>query len=160
MQDPFRFLEEFEGKANRLQEQLEQSQAALAESSSEVSSSDGAVTVTVAGGGSIRSLDLTPKAMELGRTKLASTIMETIHKAQAQAARDVQESMRPLLGEGEAMSFLTEQVEAGIARMQPDEDPQGDQPRSAAGRAGNDVKQEDNLDDWDWEQQRKRGGRA
>lgn len=93
-----------------MQEQLEQSQEAMANARGEVTSEDGTVTVAVAGGGSFQSIDLTPKSLELGHTKLASTITATIHKAQSEAARAVQESMRPLLGDGDAMSFLGEQV--------------------------------------------------
>lgn len=151
--DPYQFLEDFERKASEMQQQLEQSQEAMANARSEASSDDGTVTVTVAGGGSIQSIDLTPKALELGHTKLASTIMSTIHKAQAQAAREVQESMRPLLGDGDAMSFLGEQVEAGIARLQPEEESE------QAPRRGNAPEMDIEPDDYDDWNQRRRGGR-
>lgn len=155
--DPYQFLEDFERKASQMQEQLEQSQEAMANARSEATSEDGTVTVTVAGGGSIQSIDLTPKSLELGHTKLASTIMATIHQAQSEAARAVQESMRPLLGDGDAMSFLGDQVEAGIAKLQPDSEE--DESESAASRRGTapefDVEPDD-YDDWN---QRRRGGR-
>ncbi len=154
--DPYQFLEDFERKASEMQQQLEQSQEAMANARSEASSDDGTVTVAVAGGGSIQSIDLTPKSLELGHTKLASTIMATIHKAQAQAARELQESMRPLLGDGDAMSFLGEQVEAGIARLQPEDDDPGDSP---ARRQGNAPEMDVAVDDYDDWNQRRRGGR-
>ncbi|RCW45075.1 DNA-binding protein YbaB [Halopolyspora algeriensis] len=148
--DPYQFLADFENKTTRMQQQLERSQEALAGASSRATSDDGTVTVTVAGGGSIESLELGPKAMELGHTKLASTIMATIRRAQQQAAREVQESMRPLLGDGEAMNFLGEQVEAGIARLQPDEEESGQDTGSRRESVSEmDLGHDDGDDDWD-----------
>ncbi|MDR7301013.1 YbaB/EbfC family nucleoid-associated protein [Haloactinomyces albus] len=156
--DPYKFLEDFENKAGQMQQQLEQSQEAFANARSRASSDDGSVTVAVAGGGSIESLDLGPKAMELGHTKLASTIMATIRKAQEQAAREVQESMRPLLGDGAAMSFLNEQVEAGIARLQPDEEESAGTGSRRGEAPEMDLGRNDWDDDWDGGDRRRFGG--
>ncbi|MBA8825369.1 DNA-binding protein YbaB [Saccharopolyspora lacisalsi] len=151
--DPYQYLADFESKANQMQEQLEQSQEAFSNARGEASSSDGSVTVTVAGGGGIESIDLTARSLELGHTKLASTIMETIRQAQSQAARQVEESMKPLLGDGEAMNFLSEQVEASIARMQPDDEDSA----ASGGRPGSaDEAEPDEYDEW--QQRRRRGG--
>lgn len=148
--DPYRFLEDFERRTNQVQEQLEQSQEALAGARSEATSPDGAVSVTVAGGGSIESLKLSPNAMRQGHDELGRAIIETIRTAQAQAARAVQESMRPLLGDGEAMSFLTEQVEAGIAQR----NAAGEAPSSPRRSGVEDIELDDDFDDWE-----PRGGR-
>ncbi len=96
--DPYQYLAGFESKANRMQEQLEQSQEAFSNARGEASSSDGSVTVTVAGGGGIESIDLTARSLELGHTKLASTIMETIRQAQSQAAPGRGEHETPARG--------------------------------------------------------------
>ena len=109
------------------------------------------MTVVVAGGGSIESLELGPKSTQLGHEALGRLIIETIRTAQAQAARAVQESMRPLLGDGEAMSFLTEQVEAGIARADAAGEPR--EPRRPAVQ-DMDLGDYDEFDDWN-----QRGGR-
>ncbi len=61
--------------------------------------------------------------------------------------------MRPLLGEGEAMNFLSEQVEASIARMQPDEEDSA----ASGGQSGSaDEAEPDEYDEW--QQRRRRGG--
>ncbi|WP_187352048.1 YbaB/EbfC family nucleoid-associated protein [Allosaccharopolyspora coralli] len=151
--DPHKFLADFERKSEQMQQQLAESQEQLASARSEVTSSDGTVTVTVAGGGGIESLTLSPKATQLAHTVLADRIMDTIRQAQVEAARSVQESMRPLLGDGEGMDFLTEQVDQGIARMQRSEHAPGTEPRRSAVE-DIELDWDDDEDDWD-----ERGGR-
>jgi DNA-binding protein YbaB len=119
MTDPHQYVANFEQQLQRVQQQADAIQAAFRESRTEVRSPDGAVTVTVASGGRIESLQLTPKAVDLGHTALGRTIMETIRRAQVEAARKIEESMRPLLGDGASMNFLREQVEQGIAAIDP-----------------------------------------
>lgn len=119
MTDPQQYLANFEQQLQRAQQQADAIKDAFRESRTEVRSPDGAVTITVGSGGRIESLQLTPKAIDLGHTALGRTIMETIRKAQIDAARKIEEQMRPLLGEGEGMNFLREQVEAGIAVIDP-----------------------------------------
>lgn len=149
--DPYKFLEDFEKKTSRMQEQLAESQEAFANARSEASSPDGAVTVVVAGGGSIESLKLSPKAVQLSHTVLADQIMSTIRSAQVGAARAVQDSMRPIIGDGEAASFLDEQVERGIAQIQQSEHAPGTEPTRSTVE---DIDLDDFDDDWD-----PRGGR-
>lgn len=147
--DPYSFLEDFERTAEQMQQQLAQSQEAFDNARGEARSSDGSVTVIVAGGGSIETLRLSPAAMKLGHEALARSIIETIRSAQAQAAHAVQDSMRPLLGEGAGMDFLSEQVEAGIAKA----DAAGAAPERRESLPEVDI-DEDDPDDWD-----PRGGR-
>lgn len=117
--DPQQYLANFEQQLQKAQQQADAISAAFRESRTEVRSPDGAVTITVANGGRIESLQLTPKAIDLGHTALGRTIMDTIRKAQVEAARKIEETMRPLLGDGESMNFLREQVEQGIATIDP-----------------------------------------
>jgi DNA-binding protein YbaB len=153
--DPYQFLDDFENKAKQMQQQLAQSEEAFANARSEASSPDGSVTVVVAGGGAIESLQLSPKSVQLGHQELASKIIQTIRTAQTQAARAVEDSMRPLLGEGEGMNFLSEQVAAGIAKADAAPEPTENAP-AQRGRAAQEVDLDEFDDEWDdWG----RGGR-
>jgi DNA-binding protein YbaB len=117
--DPHQYVDRFEHKLQEAQRQADAIQAAFRESRSEAKSPDGAVSVAVASGGRIESLQLAPKAMDLGHTALGRTIMDTIRRAQVDAARKMEESMRPLLGDGASMDFLRDQVEQGIVAIDP-----------------------------------------
>lgn len=119
MTDPHQYVERFEQQLQDAQRKADAIQGAFRDSRAEVRSPDGAVVVAVASGGRIESLQLTPKAMDLGHTTLGRTIMDTIRRAQVEAARKIEESVRPLLGDGESMRYLREQVEQGIAVIDP-----------------------------------------
>ena len=54
-----------------------------------------------------------------GAIALGRTILDTIRRAQVDAARKIEESVRPLLGDGESMRYLRDQVEQGIAVIDP-----------------------------------------
>ena len=74
-------------------------------------SPDGAVTVTVNGSGSLRDISFGERADELPRTQLASAIMATARRAQAQASQQILAIMAPLVGEdSDAMRFVREQL--------------------------------------------------
>ncbi|MFJ5990633.1 YbaB/EbfC family nucleoid-associated protein [Lentzea sp. NPDC092896] len=119
MTDPHAFLANFEQRLQQAQEQANAIQTAFRESRTEAQSPDGSVIVTVGSGGRIESLQLTPRADDLGHTTLGRTIMDTIRYAQVEAARKIEDTMRPILGDGEGMAFLREQVERGIAVIDP-----------------------------------------
>lgn len=75
------------------------------------SSQDGAVTVTVNGGGALRSLTFGPAADQVPRTRLAEMVMATARRAQAQASQQILAIMAPLVGEdSDAMRFVEEQI--------------------------------------------------
>lgn len=119
MTDPHQYVERFEQQLQDAQRKADAIQGAFRESRTEARSPDGAVAVTVASGGRIESLQLTPKAMDLGHTSLGRTIVETIRRAQVESARKIEDSMRPLLGDGDSMRFLSDQIEQGIAKIDP-----------------------------------------
>lgn len=150
--DPHRYLEDFEKKAEQLQRQLEASQEAMHNARGQATSPDGSVEVSAGIGGAIEELRLTPKAMQLGHDALGRLIIDTIRTAQAQAAQAAQESMRPMLGDGEAMNFLSEQVESGIAKADAAGTPQEQSRRPAAPSI--ELDEYDEFDDWN-----PRGGR-
>jgi DNA-binding protein YbaB len=107
--DPHQYLAEFESRLQTMKQQVDQVQNAFTEARAEARSPDGAVTVVAAAGGRIESLSLSPKADSISHTTLATSILDTIRRAQADAARKVEESMRPLLGQA-GQDFLHEQV--------------------------------------------------
>lgn len=132
MTDPHQYLANFELRLQQAQEQANAIQTAFRESRTKAQSPDGSVIITVGSGGRIESLQLTPRADDLGHNALARTIMDTIRRAQVEAARKIEDTMRPLLGDGEGMAFLHEQIQQGIAVI----DPAGtvEEPPPAAGR--------------------------
>ncbi|GAA3850319.1 YbaB/EbfC family nucleoid-associated protein [Saccharothrix violaceirubra] len=115
--DPHRYLADFEQQLQQARQRIEAVNAAFRAARTTSTSRDGAVTVTVASGGRIESLRLTPKAIELGYATLAATITDTIRTAQVGAARMIEDAVRPVLGDGEGMDFLREQVERGITAI-------------------------------------------
>lgn len=117
--DPHAYLAGYGQKLQAMQQQAQQAKAAFDDARTEATSPDSAVRVVVAAGGRIESLKLSPRAMDLSHVDLANKIIATIRTAQVDAARLVEESMRPLLGDGEGMSFLREQLDQSIARIDP-----------------------------------------
>ncbi|MEU7481804.1 YbaB/EbfC family nucleoid-associated protein [Lentzea sp. NPDC042327] len=119
MTDPYEYLASFEQRLAQAQEQATAIQTAFRDSRTEAHSPDGSVAVTVGSGGRIESLHLTPRADDLGHTTLARTIMDTIRRAQVEAARKIETTLQPVLGDGEGMAFLREQIDRGIAVIDP-----------------------------------------
>jgi DNA-binding protein YbaB len=117
--DPHQYVDRFEQRLQEARQKANAISTAFRESRSVAQSPDGAVVVTVASGGRIDDVQLTPKAMDLGHSALSRTIMTTLRTAQVEAARAMEESMRPLLGDGASMEFLREQVERSIVRTDP-----------------------------------------
>lgn len=75
------------------------------------SSQDGAVTVTVNGGGALQSLSFGPAADQVPRNRLADLVMTTARRAQARASQQIIAIMTPLVGENsDAMRFVEEQI--------------------------------------------------
>jgi DNA-binding protein YbaB len=123
--DPHQYLADFENQLRDMQQQVDQVQNAFAEARAEARTADGAVTVVAAAGGRIESLTLSPKADTIPHATLASSILDTIRRAQAEVARKVEESMRPLLGQA-GQEFLHESVRKAT---EPDEEPGTTRPR-------------------------------
>ena len=69
------------------------------------------MTVTVAPSGAVQELVLGERAEALSRPQLAETIMTTIGRAHADAARQATRVVAPLVGErSPAMAFLRSQL--------------------------------------------------
>jgi DNA-binding protein YbaB len=75
------------------------------------SSQDGAVTVTVNGGGALQGLSFGPAADRVPRERLAEVVLATARRAQAQASQQILAIMTPLVGaDSDAMRFVEEQI--------------------------------------------------
>ena len=73
-------------------------------------SADGAVLVTVGPTGALQDLQLSPKADGVKSAQLAQLILRTAREAHRKVAEQVAQSVKPLIGDSEAMSFLESQI--------------------------------------------------
>jgi DNA-binding protein YbaB len=127
-------LDEYLNRVGDIQRRAEQAQAQIKQMRAQASSPDGTVSVTLAPGGRLERLTLTPQALDHGHHRLATLITETIRAGHAAAAQQVRDAMEPLVGGTPAMEFLSEQM--GAAEL---DDPAGslatppDQPLPPAG---------------------------
>ncbi|GAA2989301.1 YbaB/EbfC family nucleoid-associated protein [Actinokineospora diospyrosa] len=84
---------------------------------------DGSVTVTVAPSGAVLGLALTPAAMNRSHTQLTQEILGTIRAATQQAAAQVEEVVRPAVGDA-----YYEQFQAALRAHAPAVQPLGPTP--------------------------------
>ncbi|MCP2164031.1 YbaB/EbfC family nucleoid-associated protein [Goodfellowiella coeruleoviolacea] len=106
--DPEKWLADFEQRIEDMRTKSAELEEGIANSSVTVSSPDGSVRVTVAPNGSLQSLDLGHRACDLGPGRLTELIMQSVRKAQAQAAHKVAEVFAPLGGGTEAMQLFNQ----------------------------------------------------
>lgn len=104
-------LNDYTRRVAEIQRQAEETQEQIKSMRARSASPDGSVTVVLAPGGRLESLDLGPRALDLGRERLAAEITRTIQSAHAAAAEQLQHALRPLVGESDAMEFLRSQVD-------------------------------------------------
>jgi DNA-binding protein YbaB len=134
--DPHQYLAQYENQLRDLQQQVDQAQNAFVEARAEARSSDGAVTVVAAAGGRIESLALSPKADSIGHAALATSILDTIRRAQADAAHKVEQAMGSLLGQA-GQDFLHETV---LKATEPEQEERGTrQPRHPSEDGGDEY---------------------
>ncbi|GGU75922.1 hypothetical protein GCM10010178_79040 [Lentzea flava] len=105
-------------RVNDIQARAEETQAQLKALRAHVSSPDRSVSVTMAPGGRLEKLSLTPAAMRMSPDQLAAMITNTVQNAHAAVAEQMQATMQPLIGGTSAMDFLREHV---TAAQQPEE---------------------------------------
>jgi len=121
-------LDDYLRRVTEIQQRAEETQAHLKALRADVSSPDRSVTVTMAPGGRLEKLSLTPSAMKMSHDQLAAMITETVSRGQAAVAQQMEATMQPLIGGTSAMDFLRDQV---TAAQQPEEteEPQQQRPR-------------------------------
>jgi DNA-binding protein YbaB len=109
--DPNQIVASYEQEIAGIAARAEEAKEKIKNLSGTASSPDGAVTVTVNGGGALQDISFGREVDDLPRAQLAATIMTTARKAQAQASRQILAIMGPLVGEdSDAMRFVKEQI--------------------------------------------------
>ena len=90
-------------------------------------SGDGAVLVTVGPTGALQDIQLSSKAENMTSTQLAQLILRTAREAHRKVAEQIAQSVKPLIGDSEAMSFLESQIPPAEEPSQPAQDGQSRQ---------------------------------
>lgn len=108
-------LDEYLSRVGDIQRRAELAQAQIKQLRAHASSQDGTVSVTLAPGGRLEKLILTPQALAHGHQRLAALITETIRVGHAAAAEQLRDVMEPLVGGTPAMEFLAEQMGAAAS---------------------------------------------
>ncbi|MCR3753540.1 YbaB/EbfC family nucleoid-associated protein [Lentzea californiensis] len=104
--NPGQMIADLESKAQQLQQRSQQMQEQIQHASSTVTSPNEAVTVQVAPNGALQHIEFSPTAMRLTHVQLSQLVMQTVQKAQIQAAEQVASIVEPEFGGTEAMDFL------------------------------------------------------
>ncbi|MGZ3142714.1 YbaB/EbfC family nucleoid-associated protein [Lentzea chajnantorensis] len=116
--NPERMIADLESRAQQLQHRSQQMQEQIQQASSTVTSPNEAVTVRVAPNGALQHIEFSPAATRLTHVQLGQLVMQTVQKAQVQAAEQVASIVEPEFGGTEAMDFLR-----SFIPQQEDEDP-------------------------------------
>ncbi|MFJ8963815.1 YbaB/EbfC family nucleoid-associated protein [Lentzea sp. NPDC102401] len=104
--NPEQMIADLESRAQQLQQRSQQMQEQIHEASSTVTSPNEAVTVQVAPNGALQHIEFSPAAMRLTHVQLSHLVMQTVQKAQINAAEQVASIVEPEFGGTEAMDFL------------------------------------------------------
>lgn len=104
--NPEQMIADLEAKAQQLQQRSQQMQEQIQHASSTITSPNEAVTVRVAPNGALQHIEFSPTAMRLTHVQLGQLVMQTVQRAQVQAAEQVASIVEPEFGGTEAMDFL------------------------------------------------------
>lgn len=104
--NPEQMIADLESKAQQLQQRSQQMQEQIQHASSTITSPNEVVTVRVAPNGALQHIEFSPTAMRLTHVQLSQLVMQTVQKAQVQAAEQVASIVEPEFGGTEAMDFL------------------------------------------------------
>ncbi|XVS63626.1 YbaB/EbfC family nucleoid-associated protein [Actinosynnema sp. CA-299493] len=102
-----RMIADLEARARHLAERSRELRDRLRRAQATQRSPDGAVTATVAPNGSLRHIEFSPGAEEFSHARLGEVVMDTVRRAQEQAARQAASVVEPQFGGTAAMDFLT-----------------------------------------------------
>src|SRR2546423_1932432 len=113
--DPNQIVASYTDEVAGLAARAEEAKERIKQLAGTATSSDGAVTVTVNGGGALQDVQFGQKAGELPLPRLAAEIMATVRRAPAQAFQQILAIMAPLIGEvSDAMRFVQEQIPSPV----------------------------------------------
>lgn len=93
------WLRQAEEQNGRALEQAADLRTAVASARGHARSADGLVTAEVAPGGALVSLRLDERAVEQTALSLQQSIVDTIHRASADAAAQLEAAVRPIVGD-------------------------------------------------------------
>lgn len=120
MKTPEEWMRDFEAKIAEAQAKAAAVGEGLARAGGSASSSDGAITVSVAPNGALTGLELTAEAMRKPHGQLSGEILEIARKAQRGAAVKVAETFGAVGGEGsETYRMITEYLPPPEEEEQP-----------------------------------------
>jgi DNA-binding protein YbaB len=109
--NPNELLSGYMQEVDALAKKAEEAKRQLKELSGTLTSSDGAVTVTVNAAGALQRLSFGRAADDMPKDRLAALVISTAHQAQVQAAQQVTSILAPIVGEdSEAMRFVQRQI--------------------------------------------------
>jgi DNA-binding protein YbaB len=114
--DPAQWLAEYRDRLERIAYGARTASASLREVGASVMSPRGEVTVTVNAGGGLEDVKLTPAARRLEADALGALIVATSREAQQLASKRTAEVMANYLGDGEALTQITQHMPAGAVR--------------------------------------------
>lgn len=103
-------IADLETRARELAERSREVRDRIRRAQATQRSPDGVVTATVAPNGSLRHIEFSPAAGEFPPARLGEVVLETVRRAQEQAAREVVAAVEPQFGGTAAMGFLTGSV--------------------------------------------------
>ena len=101
------FLAAYQDRLQDVRDRTARARRALAAVAGTATSRDGAVVITVDQAGALQRLQFTEHAEVLSRAELAATVLDTARRARAEAARQAEAALVPVLGErSEAMQVV------------------------------------------------------
>ncbi|ROP40239.1 YbaB/EbfC DNA-binding family protein [Saccharothrix texasensis] len=115
-------IADLETRARHLAERSRELRDRIRRAQATQRSPDGAVTATVAPNGSLRHIEFSPDAGRLSHARLGEVVMDTVRRAQEQAARQAAAVVEPQFGGTAAMDFLTAAVPPAPAADAADDD--------------------------------------
>ncbi|MCE6999284.1 YbaB/EbfC family nucleoid-associated protein [Saccharothrix sp. S26] len=105
--NPERMIADLEARARELAERSRELRDRIRGAQATQRSPDGVVTATVAPNGSLRHIEFSPRAGECSPARLGEVVLETVRRAQEQAARQVAAAVEPRFGGAAAPGFVT-----------------------------------------------------
>lgn len=118
--NPERMIADLEARARDLAERSREVRDRIRRAQATQRSPDGVVTATVAPNGSLRHIEFSPEAGRFSPARLGEVVLETVRRAQEQAARQVVAAVGPEFGGTAAMGFLTGAGPAGVGVAEAD----------------------------------------
>ncbi|MFI9012170.1 YbaB/EbfC family nucleoid-associated protein [Actinosynnema sp. NPDC053489] len=108
--NPERMIADLEAEAGNLAERYRELRERLRRAQATRRSPDGVVTATVGPNGSLRHIEFSPEAGGLPPARLGEVVLDTVRRAQEEAARQAAAVVGPRFRGTAAMDFLTAAV--------------------------------------------------